>query len=184
MKLDHFSELWSNTDEVITHSYVQDVLLPSGKVLALITLDNNKDHTRPSTLGPLTLKEFAETLEFQEQRAKNGEIHGLAVTGKPYFLAAGADLSKVGSIPSTRAGRLVVELGHFALGKLGSFPVPTFVFINGLALGGGLEIALNANYRMSCLTHKDSLKTQLFGPTRCFQERKFLAQTNQVILSA
>ena len=81
MKLDHFSELWSNTDEVITHSYVQDVKLPSGKVLALITLDNNKDHTRPSTLGPLTLKEFSETLEVQEQRAKNGEIHGLAVTG-------------------------------------------------------------------------------------------------------
>jgi 3-hydroxyacyl-CoA dehydrogenase/enoyl-CoA hydratase/carnithine racemase len=147
MKLDHFSELWSNTDEVITHSYVQDVRLPSGKILALITLDNNKDHTRPSTLGPLTLKEFAETLEAQELRAKNKEIHALAVTGKPYFLAAGADLSKVGSIPSTRAGRLVVELGHFALGKLGNFPVPTFVFINGLALGGGLEIALNANYR-------------------------------------
>ena len=42
---------------------------------------------------------------------------------------------------------MFVELGHFALGKLGSFPVPTFVFINGLALGGGLEIALNANYR-------------------------------------
>jgi 3-hydroxyacyl-CoA dehydrogenase/enoyl-CoA hydratase/carnithine racemase len=147
VKLDYFSELWSNTDEVITHSFVQDVRLPSGKTLALITLDNQKDHTRPSTLGPLTLKEFAEALEVLEQRANNKEIHAVAVTGKPYFLAAGADLSKVGSIPSSHAGRLVVELGHFALGKLGEFPVPTFVFINGLALGGGLEIALNANYR-------------------------------------
>lgn len=147
MKLDYFSELWSNTDEVITHSYVNDVTLPSGKILALITLDNNKDHTRPSTLGPLTLKEFSEKLEELEDRAKRGEIQAVAVTGKPYFLAAGADLSKAGKLDSTRAGRLFVELGHFALGKLGDFPVPTFVFINGLALGGGLEIALNANYR-------------------------------------
>ena len=147
MKLDYFSELWSNTDEVITHSYVNDVTLPSGKILALITLDNNKDHTRPSTLGPLTLKEFSEKLEGLEDRAKRGEIQAVAVTGKPYFLAAGADLSKAGKLDSSRAGRLFVELGHFALGKLGDFPVPTFVFINGLALGGGLEIALNANYR-------------------------------------
>ena len=147
MKLDYFSELWDNQDEVITHSFVQDVYLPSGKTLALITLDNGKDHTRPSTLGPLTLKEFSEKVEALELRAKNGEIHGLAITGKPYFLAAGADLSKAGKLNSKRAGRLFVELGHFALGKLGNFPVPTFVFINGLALGGGLEIALNANYR-------------------------------------
>ncbi|MFM7013875.1 MAG: 3-hydroxyacyl-CoA dehydrogenase NAD-binding domain-containing protein [Actinomycetota bacterium] len=145
--LDHFAELWENTDEVITHSYQSDVKLPSGKTLALITLDNGKDHTRPSTLGPLTLKELAETLEQLELRATNGEIDAVAITGKPYFLAAGADLSKVGSIPSFHAGRLVVELGHYTLGKLGEFPVPTFVFINGLALGGGLEIALNANYR-------------------------------------
>ena len=94
MKLDYFEELWANQDEVITHSYVQDVRLPSGKILALLTLDNGKDHTRPSTLGPLTLKEFSEKVEALEVRAKNGEIHGLAITGKPYFLAAGADLSK------------------------------------------------------------------------------------------
>lgn len=147
MKLDYFQELWSNTDEVITHSYVNDVRLPSGKLLALITLDNGKDHTRPSTLGPLTMKELAETLENLHGRALRGEIQAIAITGKPYFLAAGADLSKVGSIPSSHAGRLVVELGHYTLGKLGDFPVPSFVFINGLALGGGLEIALNANYR-------------------------------------
>jgi hypothetical protein len=101
MKLDYFEELWANPDEVITHSYVQDVKLKSGKTLALITLDNGKDHTRPSTLGPLTLKEFSETVEALEVRAKKGEIHGLAITGKPYFLAAGADLSKAGNLASS-----------------------------------------------------------------------------------
>jgi 3-hydroxyacyl-CoA dehydrogenase/enoyl-CoA hydratase/carnithine racemase len=136
-----------SADEVVTHSLVRDVPLSGGKTLALITLDNGRDHTRPSTLGPLTLLQLAEVLDQQKDRAARGEIAGVAVTGKPYFLAAGADLSKVGDLGSKEIGRKMAELGHYALGKLGDLGVPSFVFINGLALGGGLEIALNADYR-------------------------------------
>ena len=136
-----------SVDEVITHSYVRDIPLPSGGTLALITLDNDRDHTRPSTLGPATLVELGDVLDAQKARAAKGEIKGLAVTGKPFILAAGADLSKVGEIPSKAVGKQMAQLGHAVLGKLGGFGVPTFVFINGLALGGGLEIGLNADYR-------------------------------------
>ena len=135
------------SDEVVTHSYVNDVTLQSGKVLALITLDNGKDHTRPNTLGPKTLLELAEKLDQLKQRADKKEIHAVAVTGKPYFLAAGADLTHVQDIRERKIGRLIGELGHYSLGKLSELGVPSFVFINGLALGGGLEIALNADYR-------------------------------------
>lgn len=134
-------------DEVVTNSYVHDVTLPSGKVLALVTLDNGLDHNRPNTLGPKTLIQFSEKLDLLKQRAARGEIHAVGVTGKPYFLAAGADLSKVNEIPDRQSGRLIAELGHEALGRLSELGVPSFVFINGLALGGGLEIALNADYR-------------------------------------
>ena len=135
------------SDEVVTHSYVNDVTLPSGKVLSLITLDNGKDHTRPNTLGPKTLIEFAQKLDELKERAAKKEIHAVAVTGKPYFLAAGADLTHVQDIRERKIGRLIGELGHYSLGKLSELGVPSFVFINGLALGGGLEIALNADYR-------------------------------------
>jgi 3-hydroxyacyl-CoA dehydrogenase/enoyl-CoA hydratase/carnithine racemase len=135
------------SDEVVTHSYVNDINLPSGKVLALITLDNGKDHTRPNTLGPRTLIELSEKLDEQKRRAERNEIQAVAVTGKPYFLAAGADLTHVQELRERRLGRLIGELGHEALGKLSDLGVPSFVFINGLALGGGLEIALNADYR-------------------------------------
>lgn len=134
-------------DEVITHSFVSDVKMPSGRVIALLTLDNGLDFNRPNTLGPKTLLEFAGKLDELKERAKNKEIQGVAVTGKPYFLAAGADLSKVHEIQDRQVGRLIAELGHYALEKLDDMGVPSFVFINGLALGGGLEIALNANYR-------------------------------------
>jgi len=134
-------------DEVVTHSHVRDVPLPSGGVLALVTLDNGRDHTRPSTLGPATLLEFGERLDELRSRASRGEVAAIAVTGKPYFLAAGADLSKVSQIPSREVARELARLGHSTLGKLHDAGVPTFVFVNGLALGGGLEIALHADYR-------------------------------------
>ena len=136
-----------SSDEVITHSYVRDISLASGKILALITLDNGRDHTRPSTLGPMTMLELRDVLVTLTARASEGSIHAVAVTGKPYFLAAGADLSKVSEIPDIDVAKQLAALGHDTLGRLHGLGVPTFVFINGLALGGGLEIALNADYR-------------------------------------
>ena len=134
-------------DEVVTHSFVKDVPLSGGKVLALVTLDNGRDHTRPNTMGPATLLELGRTFDALTERASRGEIHAVAVTGKPFILAAGADLSKVGDIPSTEMAKLLPQLGHHVLGKQATFGVPSFVFTNGLALGGGVEIGLNADYR-------------------------------------
>jgi 3-hydroxyacyl-CoA dehydrogenase/enoyl-CoA hydratase/carnithine racemase len=134
-------------DEVVTHSFVRDVPLSGGRTLALVTLDNGRDHTRPNTLGPTTLLELRDVLDAQRDRAARGEIHGVAVTGKPFILAAGADLSQVDQIPDRATAALLPKLGHDVLGRLGDLGVPSFVFVNGLALGGGLEIALNADYR-------------------------------------
>ena len=140
-------------DEVVTHSYVQDIALPgvdgaaSAGTLALITLDNGLDHRRPTTLGPNSLVEFGTVLEAQRERAGRGEIAGVGVTGKPFFLAAGADLSAVKSLRDKEAGLWMAQLGHDVYSTLNNLGVPSFVFINGVALGGGLEIALNANYR-------------------------------------
>ena len=134
-------------DEVITHSYVRDVRMPSGTTIALITLDNGRDHTRPSTLGPATLLELSGVLDGLKARAAQKEIDGVAVIGKQFIFAAGADLSKVEDIPDRETGVLMAKLGHETLGKLSELGVPSFVFYNGLALGGGVEIGMNADYR-------------------------------------
>ncbi len=133
--------------EVVTHSLVRDVALPSGGTMALITLDNGADHTRPNTLGPLTLQELNEVLEAQAARARHGEIRAVALTGKPFIFAAGADLSKVSTLANEQNARLMAQYGHHVLGKLQNLGVPSFAFVNGLALGGAMEIALNCNYR-------------------------------------
>ena len=143
-----FSPLQQLTaDEVVTHSLVSDVKLPSGRTIALVTLHNGKDHTRPNTLGPATLLELGERLDELKERAAAGEIDAVAVTGKPYIFAAGADLSGVGDLPSKDVARLIAQLGHHVLGRLSKLGVPSFSFVNGLALGGAVEIALNSTYR-------------------------------------
>lgn len=134
-------------DEVVTKSFVRDIPISNGRVLALVTVDNGRDHTRPNTFGPAGLLELAAVLDEQKKRATAGEIHGLAVTGKPFILAAGADLSKVSDIPSRAFAKQMAELGHWTFDKLSTLGVPSFGFINGLALGGGTELPLNADYR-------------------------------------
>lgn len=135
-------------DEVVTHSYVQDIELPGGAgTFALITLDNGLDHSKPTTLGPNTLVELGSVLEGLKARASKGEIVGVGVTGKPYFLVAGADLSAVKTLKEREHGLWMAQLGHAVYATLADLGVPSFAFINGLALGGGLEIALQSTYR-------------------------------------
>lgn len=137
----------ASADEVVTSSFVRDVALPSGGTMALITLDNGRDHTRPSTLGPRTLQELSDTLDALTARAAAGEIAAVAITGKPFIFAAGADLSKVSTLATAENARLMAQFGHHVLGKFKRVGVPSFAFVNGLALGGAMEIALNCDYR-------------------------------------
>ena len=140
-------------NETVTHSYVQDIELPApaGKpspgTFALITLDNGLDHSKPTTLGPNTLVELGTVLEGLRDRAGRGEIVGVGVTGKPYYLVAGADLSAVKNLDQREHGLWMAQLGHDVYSTLAGLGVPSFAFINGAALGGGLEIALQSTYR-------------------------------------
>ncbi len=146
--IENFASLASLVpDEIITHSLLEDVVLPGGTTLALLTLDNGFDHTKPTTLGPNTLLELHAALTAQKARAAAGEIAALAVTGKPYFLVAGADLNGVKNLASPEHGAAMATLGHACYDLLADLGVPTFAFINGVALGGGLEIALACSYR-------------------------------------
>lgn len=60
-------------DEIITHSLIEDVRLPSGATIALLTLDNGFDHSKPTTLGPNTLLELHAKLTEQKSARQQGK---------------------------------------------------------------------------------------------------------------
>src|SRR6185437_4964736 len=141
-------------DEVVTRAIVRDVDLSAraagaggAGTMALITLDNGHDHTKPNTFGPAGLLSLNAALDSIEPRIAAGEIAAVGVTGKPFILGAGADLDGA-SLADTRDKALAIaRLGHATFRRLGELGVPSFCFINGVALGGGLEVALHCTFR-------------------------------------
>jgi 3-hydroxyacyl-CoA dehydrogenase/enoyl-CoA hydratase/carnithine racemase len=137
-----FAALFPN--EVVTKAYTRVLDVPGlpGK-LALITIDNGHDHTRPSTFGPGGLASLNAALD----EAFAAQPSAIAVTGKPFVFAVGADLSGVAEISKREDAHQVAQTGHDVFRRLTDSPIPTFAFVNGAALGGGLELALSCQYR-------------------------------------
>jgi 3-hydroxyacyl-CoA dehydrogenase/enoyl-CoA hydratase/carnithine racemase len=135
-------------EEVVTRALVRDVELPGGEqgpgTMALITLDNGHDHTRPSTFGPAGLISLRDALD---SVAGRDDIVAVGVTGKPFIFAVGADLTGAALIRSRDEALAIARLGHAVFRRFGELNVPSFAFVNGAALGGGLELALHCSYR-------------------------------------
>lgn len=138
--------------ERVTRALLRKVALPpvggrDAGTMGLITLDNGEDHTKPNTFGPKSLLNLNAAIE---AALADDEITSLGITGKPFILAAGADLVTIAS-GGPDAVRTIAEFGHHVFRKFGegngTRKLPSFGFINGLALGGGLEVTLHCDHR-------------------------------------
>ncbi|MEU8170843.1 3-hydroxyacyl-CoA dehydrogenase NAD-binding domain-containing protein [Micromonospora sp. NPDC049004] len=131
-------------NEVVTKALLRQVTVPGlDRPAALITLDNGFDHTKPNTFGPAGLTSLDEAIT----AALAADPAFIAVTGKPYIFCVGADIVGLPQLADRAQALEIGRLGHRVFARLKDSSVPTFAFVNGAAMGGGLELALHCHYR-------------------------------------
>ncbi|MGH3440813.1 MAG: 3-hydroxyacyl-CoA dehydrogenase NAD-binding domain-containing protein [Nitriliruptorales bacterium] len=116
---------------------------PSAGRLAIVTMDNGEDHTKPNTFGQQALESLRDALDAIEAES---DVKGLLLTGKPFIFAVGADITSFAGADEGLA-REAGEQGHALFKRLKDLPFPTLAAINGACMGGGLEIALHCDCR-------------------------------------
>jgi 3-hydroxyacyl-CoA dehydrogenase / enoyl-CoA hydratase / 3-hydroxybutyryl-CoA epimerase len=95
------------------------------------------------------------------ERLERGEARAAVILSeKPGVWIAGADIEQFTTLGSAADGERLSRTAHELLARLERLPIPVVAGIDGVALGGGLELALACTYRVA----SDHPKTKLGLP--------------------
>lgn len=102
-------------------------------------------HPPANTLTPELLGELSQVFE---GFAKDDAIKAVVLTGTGRFFVAGADIRLLASIASSQQGESIARQGQAILDRIESLEKPVIAAINGVCLGGGLELAMCCHIRL------------------------------------
>lgn len=107
---------------------------------------------RPEQLNAISGQLIRELDEAIKSAEDDPEVRVVVVTGTGRAFCAGADLSEVTAVKKSAEFYGWVRRVQRVLLNLEELPKPTIAAINGLALGGGLEISLACDLRIASET--------------------------------
>lgn len=118
-------------------------LEPDG--VCLLTFD--RPDSSANVFDASTLRELEDHLaELETQSGVRGLV---LLSAKPRIFIAGADLVSLSRDGSPSAMEQTSRLGQDVFARLERLPIPTVAAMHGLALGGGLEVALACDWRVA-----------------------------------
>lgn len=103
-------------------------------------------HPPANALTPALLDELETTFE---SLATDPLVKVVIVTGTGRFFIAGADIRVIAAISSSQEGRDMALRGQAIFNTIEAFEKPVIAAINGLCLGGGLELAMCCPLRLA-----------------------------------
>ena len=118
-----------------------------GTVQVLTFAPPEGEERRPATLGPESIQAVTGAIGAALDRAEAGEVDAIALTGSGRTFLAGADLSMFSDPTAVENVGEMTRAAHDLQVRVRTSPVPILAHLNGVALGGGLEVALMADVR-------------------------------------
>jgi len=123
------------------------------KEFAIIEFD--QPDSKVNVLSAQVMKDLEEVIAQLEGR---GDLKGLCIVSeKPDIFIAGADIKEIENITLKAEAEVKAKEGQKILNTLEKLSIPSIALINGACLGGGLELALACDYRLSCFGDKIKL---------------------------
>lgn len=125
---------------------------------SILWLSLDKANASTNTLNEAIFQEFEQILDDVVAQAS---VKGLIIqSAKSASFILGADIEQFTQLASVDAAFQLIRRGQLLYDKLAGLTIPTVALIDGLCLGGGLELALACDYRVA----EDSSKTRLGLP--------------------
>ena len=123
--------------------------------IATIQIGINEPDNKVNSLGAICRSNILNSFK---SHLSDPTISAIVLTGsKPGFFSGGADIKEFS------AGEVNKPSLHDVINLIESSPKPTIAALNGLTLGGGLELALSCNYRLSTRSAKFGLPEVKLG---------------------
>lgn len=116
-------------------------------------------------VNALSTKLMSELGTAVQEIGQDRSVRAVILTGDGQYFCAGADLKEMAGKASelkTEAPK-IVETGHRVYRSLELLPQPVIAAVNGLAIGGGLEMALACDIRIAGDTSKVGLPEVTLG---------------------
>ncbi|MBI4607754.1 MAG: enoyl-CoA hydratase/isomerase family protein [Candidatus Rokubacteria bacterium] len=123
----------------------------------LLTID------RPEAKNALDLETIEALSEIVDGLAHDHSLRGVVVTGARGTFISGGDLKDFLSLDDSEAGKRMARRMQSVLARLEALEVPVIAAIEGVALGGGAEVALACDIRIASESSRIAFKQVSLG---------------------
>lgn len=120
----------------------ENIKFENNEGLATVTIN------RPKAMNALNKDVLKELLDVFHAISEDDDVKAIIVTGEGKAFVAGADIAEMSKL-NANEGRKMMRLGHRLMNFIENIEKPVIAAVNGFALGGGCELAMACDIRIS-----------------------------------